>query len=54
MSYTILRFAHLIGLTLMSAGLLGVFVTDLRSRQLRDLALFAEEVRNIAVFYDGW
>jgi uncharacterized membrane protein len=53
MIYTLLRFAHLIGLTLMGAGLLGIFVTDLRSRQLRDLALFAEAVRNIAVFYDG-
>jgi len=53
MSYAILRFAHFIGLTLMGAGLLGVFLTDLRSRQLRDLALFTEAVRNIAVFYDG-
>jgi uncharacterized membrane protein len=53
MSYAVLRFAHFIGLTLMGAGLIGVFVTDLRSRQLRNLALFAEAVRNIAVFYDG-
>jgi Predicted integral membrane protein (DUF2269) len=29
-------------------------ITDrYRSRQLRDLTLFAEAVRNIAVFYDG-
>lgn len=28
-------------------------MSDLRSRQLRDLAPFAEAVRNIAVFYDG-
>jgi uncharacterized membrane protein len=53
MSYALLRFAHFIGLTLIGAGLLGVFVMDLRSRQLRDLPLFAEAVRNIAVFYDG-
>ena len=53
MGYLLLRFAHLIGLALISAGLIGVFVTDLRSRQLRDLPLFAEAVRNIAVFYDG-
>jgi hypothetical protein len=26
------RFAHLVGLMLMSAGLIGVFVTDMRSR----------------------
>ena len=53
MLYELLRFAHLIGMTLMGAGLIGVFVSDLRSRQLRDLTLFAEAVRGIAVFYDG-
>lgn len=37
----------------MGAGLLGVWMCDLRSRQLRDLRQFAEAVRNIAVFYDG-
>jgi hypothetical protein len=39
--YLLLRFAHLLGLRLMSAGLIGVFVSDMRSRQLRDLKLFA-------------
>jgi hypothetical protein len=53
MSYAVLRFAHFIGLTLMGAGLIGVFVTDLRSRQLRGIPLFAEAIRNITVFYDG-
>jgi hypothetical protein len=53
MSYALLRFAHLLGLTLIGAGLIGVFVMDLRSRQLRDLPLFAEAVRAVAVFYDG-
>ena len=53
MTYELLKFAHLIGLTLIAAGLVGVFVSDLRSRQLRDLSLFAEAVRSIAVFYDG-
>ncbi|OQY53945.1 MAG: DUF2269 domain-containing protein [Candidatus Parabeggiatoa sp. nov. 2] len=53
MTYVVLKFLHLIGLILMGAGLIGVFVSDLRSRQLRDLPLFAEAVRNIAVFYDG-
>ncbi len=53
MSYAILRFAHFIGLTLMGAGLLGVFVTDLRSRQLRDLALFAEAVRRVRLPISG-
>ena len=44
---------HLIGLVLMGAGLIGVFVSDLRSRNVRDLPLFAEAIRNVAVFYDG-
>lgn len=34
------------------AGLIGVWVSDLRSRQLRDLLRFAEAVRSIAVFFD--
>jgi hypothetical protein len=37
----------------MGAGLIGVWLADLRSRQVRDLALFAEAIRNIRVFYDG-
>jgi len=53
MTYTLLKFAHILGLVLIGAGLMGVFVSDLRSRQLRDLPLFTESVRNIAVFYDG-
>jgi uncharacterized membrane protein len=53
MTYSLLRFAHLVGLMLMGAGLIGVWISDLRSRQVRDLARFAEAVRNIAVFYDG-
>jgi hypothetical protein len=55
LTYLILRYAHLLGLTLMGAGLIGVWYTDLRSRQLRDanLSLLGELVRQIAVFYDG-
>lgn len=37
----------------MGAGLVGVWLTDLRSRQHRDLIRFSEAVRYIAVFYDG-
>jgi len=48
-TYPILKFLHLLGLILMSAGLIGVWYADLRSRQLRDLPVFAEAVRNIAV-----
>lgn len=52
-TYPILRFVHLLGLTLMGAGLIGVWYADLRSRQVRDLPLFAEHIWQIAVFYDG-
>ena len=51
--FLLLRFAHLVGLMLMSAGLMGVFVADMRSRQVRDVKLFAQAVTFIAVFYDG-
>ena len=53
MSYSVLRFVHLLGLVLIGAGLIGVWYADLRSRQARSLSLFAEAVRQIAVFYDG-
>jgi hypothetical protein len=51
--FLLLRFAYLIGVMLMSAGLVGVFVADIRSRQVRDVKLFAQAVTFIAVFYDG-
>jgi hypothetical protein len=51
--FLLLRFADLIGLMLMSAGLIGVFIADMRSRQVRDVKLFARAVTFIAVFYDG-
>jgi hypothetical protein len=37
----------------MGGGLIGVWMSDLRSRQLHELKSFSEAVRNIAVFYDG-
>jgi len=48
--FLLLRFAHLIGLMLMSAGLIGVFIADMRSRQVRDVKLFVQVVTFIAVF----
>ena len=51
MTYPVLKFIHL--LTLMGAGLIGVWYADLRSRQVQELAVFAEAVRTIAVLYDG-
>src|SRR5919109_2726423 len=53
MTYSMLRFAHLVGVMLMGAGLIGVWLSDLRSRKVRDLTRFSEAIRNIAVFYDG-
>ena len=52
-TYEMLKLGHLLGAVLMGAGLVGVWMADLRSRQLRDLGPFAEAVRNIAVSYDG-
>ena len=53
MTYLILKYAHFLGLMLMSGGLIWVFVSDLRSRQIHELCRFAETVRNIQIFYDG-
>jgi uncharacterized membrane protein len=53
LTYLLLKFGHVLGAILMGAGLLGVWLADLRSRQLRDLGAFAEAIRSIAVFYDG-
>jgi len=53
MTYLLLKFVHLLGAILIGAGLIGVWISDLRTRQLRELNTFAEAVRNIAVFYDG-
>lgn len=53
MSYQVLRLLHIVGAILIGAGLIGVWLSDLRSRQVRDLARFGEAIRNIAVFYDG-
>ena len=53
MTYNLLKFIHILGAILMGSGLVGVWMADLRSRQLRELHQFAEAVRNIAGFYDG-
>lgn len=53
MEYAILKYLHILGAVLMGAGLIGVWLADLRSRQHRDLVRFSEAIRYIAVFYDG-
>ncbi len=52
-TYHLLKFGQILGAILMGAGLIGVCIADLRSRQLRDLGRFSEAVRSIAVSYDG-
>jgi len=53
MTFALLKLMHVLGAILIGAGLIGVWLADLRSRQVRELSQFAEAVRNIAVFYDG-
>ncbi|KAB2846193.1 MAG: DUF2269 family protein, partial [Hyphomicrobiaceae bacterium] len=53
MTHSLLKFLHIAGAVLIGGGLIGVWMADLRSRQLHELKPFAEAVRNIAVFYDG-
>jgi uncharacterized membrane protein len=53
MEYSLLKFFHIVGVVLIGGGLIGVWMADLRSRQLDELKPFSEAVRNIAVFYDG-
>lgn len=53
MEYSLLKFLHVLGAVLIGAGLIGVWMSDLRSRQLGDLSTFSEAIRSIAVFYDG-
>ncbi|MCW8931592.1 MAG: DUF2269 domain-containing protein [Gammaproteobacteria bacterium] len=54
MEYSVIKYFHILGAVVMGAGLIGVWLTDLRSRQHRDLIRFSEAVRYIAVFYDGF
>lgn len=53
MLYALLKLGHILGVMLIGAGLIGVWMADLRARQLNELHTFSEAVRNIAVFYDG-
>lgn len=53
MTYELLKLAHIIGAVLIGGGLTGVWLSDFRSRQSRELVRFSESVRSIAVFYDG-
>jgi hypothetical protein len=52
-TYSLLKLTHILGAILIGGGLIAVWLSDLRSRQVRELPQFSEAVRNIAVFYDG-
>ena len=47
MEYGLLKFFHLVGAVIMGGGLIGVWMADLRSRQLHELKPFSEAVRNM-------
>src|SRR5262245_7547542 len=51
MAYKILLACHFLGFLLLGAGLIGVFVAELRSRQTHELALIAEACRYVSVMY---
>ena len=51
--HSLLRFAHLAGFLLIGAGLIGVFVADMRARRATTLDSFAAHVMLTGLFYDG-
>ncbi len=53
MSHNLLRFAHILGAVIMAAGLVGVFVCDLRARRAATLAEAQTLSRLVALFYDA-
>ena len=50
MEYSLLRFFHVLGAVLIGSGLIGVWMADLRSRQLHELKPFSEAVRAPRLF----
>ena len=51
MTYRILLACHTVGFVLLGAGLIGVWIAELRSRQTRDLMALAEACRFVSVLY---
>ena len=51
MAYKTLLACHFLGFLLLGAGLLGVWIAELRSRQIRNLELIAEACRYVSVMY---
>lgn len=53
MSHELMRFGHLLGVLLMAAGLLGVFICDLRGRRAATMERAREASALVALFYDA-
>jgi hypothetical protein len=53
MSHDLWRYLHVLGVGVMGAGLVGVFVADLRGRQAQDRRAAAEAAALVALFYDA-
>jgi len=51
MTYRILLACHFVGFVLLGAGLVGVWIAELRSRQSRQLLVLAEACRYVSVLY---
>ncbi len=52
-TYLLLRFGHFAGMILLGAGLLAVFLSELRAYRTEDPKLFAEAAWYTAIFYDA-
>jgi len=50
--YTLLKFGHIIGFTLLGGGLLAVWVSEFQGYRTDDMKEFAESSRYTAIFYD--
>lgn len=50
--YTLLKFGHIIGFTLLVGGLLAVWVSEFQGYRTNDMKEFAESARYTAIFYD--
>lgn len=50
MDYQIINLLHVLGFTVLGAGLIGIFIADLRARQFSTLSHFSEAVNLIRIF----
>ena len=50
--YSLLKFGHILGFTLLGGGLLAVWVSEFQAYRTDDMKTFAEASRYTAIFYD--